>query len=145
VNADFPDDKKATNVIIKIPMPPTATHARCETVDYDYYCVLLCLYFNRINVPRGRARYEPGERALVWRISSFPGESEASLIAVVDLITATREKPWIRPPITMEFLIPMHSSSGVQVRFLKVYDRSNYQTQRWVRYLSKAGEYQVRI
>lgn len=33
----------------------------------------------------------------------------------IDLLPATREKPWVRPPISMDFQIPMHSSSGVQV------------------------------
>jgi len=46
VIADFFEDKKANNVIIKIPMPPTAASAK-------------------IVVGKGRAKYEPGERALV--------------------------------------------------------------------------------
>jgi len=126
VTADFPDDKKALNVIIKIPMPPTAASAK-------------------ITVGKGRAKYEPGERALVWRISSFQGGSESSLDAMVELLPSTREKAWVRPPINMDFQIPMHSCSGVQVRFLKVYEKSSYQTQRWVKYITKAGEYQMRI
>ena len=127
MNADFQDDKKATNVVIKIPMPGNAASAK--TME-----------------GRGRARYEPGERALVWRIGSFPGATETTLNAVVDLISTTRErKAWVRPPVTVDFTIAGHSCSGVQVRFLKVYDKSNYQTQRWVEYVSKAGEYQVRI
>ncbi len=96
MNADFQEDKKATNVVIKIPMPPTAATAR-------------------ISVGRGRARYEPGERAIVWRIGSFPGATESNLTALVDLLPATREKPWVRPPITLDFQIPNYSVSGVQV------------------------------
>ncbi len=107
-------------------MPPTAASAH-------------------IVVGRGSARYEPGQRAIMWRVSSFPGASESTLQAVVELLPATKEKPWVRAPITLDFQISMHSSSGVQVRFLKVYDKSNYQTQRWVRYMTKAGDYQVRI
>lgn len=126
VNADFQDDKKANNVIIKIPVPPITSNAR-------------------INVSRGRAKFEAGERAIVWKISSFPGMSEAVLSAIVDLVPGTRDKPWVRPPIAMNFEIPMYSSSGVQVRFLKVYEKSAYETRRWVRYLSKAGEYQAKI
>jgi len=126
ISADFQDDKKAVNVVIKIPMPPTAASAS-------------------ITVGRGRAKYEPGERALVWRISSFPGMSEASLNASVELFPAIREKVWSRPPISMDFQIPMYSGSGVQVRFLKVYEKSSYQTNRWVKYITKAGEYQMRI
>jgi len=124
--ADFPNDKKATNVIIKIPVPVTTSSAR-------------------ISVGRGRAKYEPGERALVWRIASFPGNTESNLVAAVDLLPATREKLWVKPPINIDFQIPMLSSSGVQVRFLKVYEKSNYTTNKWVRYLSKSGEYQMRL
>lgn len=126
VSANFPEDKKAQSVVIKIPMPATAARAS-------------------IMVDKGRAKYEPQERALVWRISAFPGGSEVSLEAVVDLLPDTKSKAWVRPPINVEFQIPMYASSGVQVRFLKVYEKSSYQTTRWVKYFTKAGEYQMRI
>jgi AP-2 complex subunit mu-1 len=57
----------------------------------------------------------------------------------------TREKPWVKSPISMDFQIPMYSASGVQVRFLKVYEKSSYTTKRWVKYLTKNGEYQTRF
>jgi AP-2 complex subunit mu-1 len=126
IHADYADDRKATTVVIKFPVPTSTASAH-------------------IDVSRGRARYEPGERAIVWRISGMPGRSEATMSADVDLVPSTRDKQWVRPPISMDFQIPMVSVSGVQVRFLKVYEKSAYQTSRWVRYLSKAGEYQQRI
>lgn len=126
IHADFADDRKATSVVIKFPVPTSTASAH-------------------IDVSRGRARYEPGERAIVWRISGMPGRSEATMSADVDLVPSTRDKQWVRPPISMDFQIPMVAVSGVQVRFLKVYEKSAYQTSRWVRYLSKAGEYQQRI
>jgi AP-2 complex subunit mu-1 len=126
VTANFATDNKAENVVIKVPMPPTAASAL-------------------ITAAKGRAKYVPGERAIVWNISSFPGQSETSLIAIVDLLPATREKTWVKPPISMDFKIPMLSASGVFVRFLKVYEKSSYKTTRWVQYLSKAGEYEVRL
>lgn len=126
IGATFGEDKKATNIVIKIPVPPTTAGTK-------------------ISVGKGRARYEPGERAIVWRISSFQGESESMLDAVVDLLPATREKPWVRPPISMDFQVPMYSASGVQVRFLKVYEKSSYQTNRYVKYLTKSGEYTMRF
>eukprot|EP01035_Chromulina_nebulosa_P021319 gene21319-27623_t len=126
VVADFPEDKKASTVVIKFPVPPTTASAK-------------------ITVGRGRAKYDAGEGAIVWKIYGFPGSSESLLAAVVDLLPATREKPWVRPPINVEFSIPMFSSSGVQVRFLKVYEKSGYQTARFVRYVSKSGEYSAKI
>lgn len=126
LSATFADDKKANTVVLKIPMPPTAASVK-------------------LSVSKGRARYEPGERSLVWKISSFQGNSEATLNGYVELLPATREKPWVKTPISLDFQIPMHSCSGVQVRFLKVYEKSSYQTTRWVKYITKAGEYQMRL
>ena len=92
--AEFQDDKKANNVVIKIPLPTTTSKTR-------------------INTSRGRAKYEPGERALVWRISSIPGNSEVTLNAAIDLLPPTRgAKPWVRPPVSIDFQIPMYSCSG---------------------------------
>ena len=126
LTADFPEEYKAKYATVKIPMPPTAAAARSHA-------------------SRGKATYKPGERALVWKISHLQGMQAAQLHAEVELLPAIREKPWVKPPISVDFHIPMYSSSGVQVRFLKVYEKSSYETTKWVRYLSKAGEYQYRI
>jgi len=126
IASDFPEDKKAVNVIVRIPMPPTAASASFQ-------------------LGKGRAKYEPGQRALVWRIGGFQGRTEYNLDAVVTLLPSTREKAWSRPPISVDFQIPMWSASGVQVRFLKVYEKSSYQHSKWVKYLTKAGEYQMKI
>lgn len=40
----------------------------------------------------------------------------------------------------------MFTSSGLTVRFLKVFEKSNYHSIKWVRYLTKAsGTYQIRV
>jgi AP-2 complex subunit mu-1 len=40
----------------------------------------------------------------------------------------------------------MFTSSGLIVRFLKVFEKSNYHSIKWVRYLTKAsGTYQIRV
>jgi AP-2 complex subunit mu-1 len=124
--SDFSEEYSAKSVTIKIPMPTTAATAK-------------------ITVDRGRAKYEPGERAIIWKISGFQGKTECGLNAIIDLLPDTKDKVWVRPPISVDFHIPMYSGSGVQVRFLKVYEKSSYQTQRWVKYTTKSGEYQMRI
>lgn len=98
-----------------------------------------------IKVGCGRAKFEPDQKAIVWRVKRFAGGSEFMLQAEVDLITTTRSKPWSRPPISMEFNVSLFTASGVYVRYLKVYDKSGYHPSRWVRYMTRAGEYQVRI
>ena len=67
------------------------------------------------------------------------------LSAEVELMTQTKEKQWSRPPIQLEFQVPQFTASGLHVRFLKVFEKSNYQTIKWVRYITKAGQYQHRI
>ena len=126
ITADFPEDKKASMVVVKIPMPPTAATAR-------------------ITVGKGRAKYDAGKRALVWKIGGFQGLAEYNLDAIVDLLPSTREKPWVRPPISLEFQIQMYAASGIQVRFLKVYEKSSYQHNKWVKYGTKAGDFQQKI
>jgi len=40
----------------------------------------------------------------------------------------------------------MFTASGLRVRFLKVYERSGYQSVKWVLYLTRAqGTYQIRV
>ena len=40
----------------------------------------------------------------------------------------------------------MFTASGLIVRFLKVFEKNNYQSIKWVRYLTKAsGNYQIRV
>jgi len=116
----------ATNVVIKVPVPPNT--ASCN-----------------IHTGAGRARFEPEQRAIVWRIKRFGGETEFLMAAAVDLMPSARQKPWSRPPISAEFQVPMFSSSGVYVKFLRVYDKSGYTAARWVRYITRAGNYAIRI
>ncbi|CAM9465841.1 unnamed protein product [Phaeothamnion confervicola] len=124
--ANFSYKLFATNVVVKVPVPGNT--ARCN-----------------VKVGTGRAKYEPEQRAIVWRIKRFPGGSESIFAAEVELTPSIREKTWSRPPIQVEFQVPMFTSSGVHVRFLKVFDKSAYQTNRWVRYMTRAGHYQIRI
>ena len=39
----------------------------------------------------------------------------------------------------------MFTASGLHVRFLKVFEKTAYQTTKWVRYITTAGQYQIRI
>jgi AP-1 complex subunit mu len=50
-----------------------------------------------------------------------------------------------RPPIRVKFEIPYFTVSGIQVRYLKIIEKSGYQALPWVRYITTAGEYELRI
>ena len=48
-------------------------------------------------------------------------------------------------PINVKFEIPFFTVSGFQVRYLKIVDRSGYKASPWVKYLTKNGDYQIRM
>ena len=49
------------------------------------------------------------------------------------------------PPIKVQFEIPYFTVSGIQVRYLKVIERSGYQALPWVRYITAGGDYELRM
>ena len=57
----------------------------------------------------------------------------------------SEEEHKTRPPIQVKFEIPYFTVSGVQVRYLKIIERSGYQALPWVRYITQSGDYQIRI
>ncbi|KAL9249694.1 AP-2 complex subunit mu-like protein [Drosera capensis] len=116
----------ALGVVIKIPVPK-------QTAKTSF------------QVTSGRAKYNPAIDCLVWKIRKFPGQTEPTLSAEVELISTMGEKKSsTRPPIQMEFQVPMFTASGLRVRFLKVWEKSGYNTVEWVRYITKAGSYEIR-
>ncbi|KAI8841980.1 Mu homology domain-containing protein [Chytriomyces cf. hyalinus JEL632] len=114
------------NVVIKIPAPPNTNNTK-------------------IKVTGGKAKYVGSENAIVWKIARFQGGQEYVISAVAQMATTNSKKAWSRPPISMDFQVVMFTSSGLVVRFLKIFEKSNYQSVKWVRYLTKAGTYQIRF
>ena len=55
-----------------------------------------------------------------------------------------REK-YLKIPITVNFEIPYFTVSGIQVRYLKIIEKSGYQALPWVRYITQNGDYQLRM
>jgi AP-2 complex subunit mu-1 len=93
VKALFDAQLEATGVLLKLPCPPnTAT-----TV---------------IKVTTGKAKYVAVENAIVWKISRFEGGAEHMINAEVGLLSTISKKAWSRPPISLAFTVPMHTSSG---------------------------------
>lgn len=95
----------------------------------------------RITVGTGTAKYVPEHNAIVWKVRRFGGGSEVVFNGEIELITTTslKAKPWVRPPIAVDFQVPMFTASGLHVRSLKIYERSNYESTKWVRYLTRSG------
>ncbi|PWZ19762.1 AP-2 complex subunit mu [Zea mays] len=116
----------ALGVVVKVPVPKQTAKTSFQTTS-------------------GKAKYNASIDSLVWKIRKFPGQTEATMSAEVELISTMGEKKsWNRPPIQMEFQVPMFTASGLRVRFLKVWEKSGYNTVEWVRYITRAGSYEIR-
>lgn len=79
-----------------------------------------------------------------YRIPRFTGQAEYVLSADATLTSMTNQKAWSRPPLSLSFSLLMFTSSGLLVRYLKVFEKSNYSSVKWVRYMTRAGSYEIR-
>jgi AP-1 complex subunit mu len=87
----------------------------------------------------GYVEYAPEKGAFIWKIKSFAGGKEYMCRAHFGLPSVKNEDPDKRPPISIKFEIPYFTVSGIQVRYLKVVDKSGYQAFPWVRYITQNG------
>lgn len=146
LKATFDPRLFATGVAVALPLPPTAA-------ALDAVC------------SHGKAKYDPKKGALVWKIRRLAGGSEAALSGVVTCVATTRGggggasssssgaaaaaagggSSSYRPPASLSFSVPMFSASGLRVQYLKVWEKSNYKVDKWVRKLCVSGDFSVRI
>ncbi|PYH41725.1 AP-2 complex subunit mu [Aspergillus saccharolyticus JOP 1030-1] len=126
IKANYSSKLFATNVVIRIPTPLNTAKTTERT-------------------SQGRAKYEPEHNNIVWKIARFSGGSEYVLTAEATLTSMTHQKAWSRPPLSLSFSLLMFTSSGLLVRYLKVFEKSNYSSVKWVRYMTRAGSYEIRF
>ena len=118
----------ANNVEIIVPLPMDAISPGAKTTQ-------------------GSATYVPEKAAMVWSIKSFPGGREYKMRCHYNLpsVEAEEDTKGKMPPIKVKFEIPYYTVSGIQVRYLKVIEKSGYQALPWVRYITTSGNYEVRM
>lgn len=102
VKSIFDKNLNANNVVIKVPCPKSTASVTANSLV-------------------GRAKYEPENGAIMWRIKKFQGDFECFLQCEILLSSNLKDKVWTKPPISLEFSIPMFTASGLRIRFLKVY------------------------
>ncbi|KAL0417144.1 UNVERIFIED_CONTAM: AP-1 complex subunit mu-2 [Sesamum latifolium] len=126
--SQFKERSTATNVTIELPVPSDATNPSIRT-------------------SMGTAKYAPETDAVLWKIKSFPGNKEYMLRAEFRLPSIVSEDAAAdrKAPIRVKFEIPYFTVSGIQVRYLKIIEKSGYQALPWVRYITMAGDYELRL
>jgi AP-1 complex subunit mu len=124
--SQFKQRSTANNVEIVIPVPPDADTPSFKTSI-------------------GSVKYAPERDAIVWTIKQFHGGKEYLMRAHFGLPSVSNEEDKKdKPPITVKFEIPYFTVSGIQVRYLKIIEKSGYQALPWVRYITQNGDYQLR-
>lgn len=98
----------------------------------------------RFKTSVGSAKYVPEKNVVIWTIKSFPGGKEFLMRAHFGLPSVDKDELEGRPPITVKFEIPYFTVSGIQVRYMKIIEKSGYQALPWVRYITQSGDYQLR-
>ena len=125
--SQFKTRSVANKVEIIIPVPPDASSPKFKT-------------------SMGTVKYRPELDAIVWSIKQFPGGKEYLMRAHFGLPSiVNEEEPQKKPPIQLKFEVPYFTVSGIQVRYLKIIEKSGYQALPWVRYITQSGDYQIRL
>merc|ERR1719369_2686325 len=123
--SQFKRRSTANNVEIIIPVPNDADSPKFKTSV-------------------GSVKYTPEQNCIIWTIKSFPGGKEYLMRAHFGLPSVENEDAEGKPPIQVRFEIPYFTTSGIQVRYLKIIEKSGYQALPWVRYITQNGDYQIR-
>lgn len=120
--AQFKRRSTANNVEIIVPVPDDADTPRFRT-----------------NI--GSVHYAPEKSAIVWKIKQFGGGKEFLMRAELGLPSVKEAEPERKKrPISVKFEIPYFTTSGIQVRYLKIIEpKLQYPSLPWVRYISCAS------
>lgn len=123
VKAQFKRRSSANNVEIYVPVPDDA-----DTPKF--------------RASTGSVQYAPDKSAFVWKIKQLGGGREFLMRAHFGLPSVRGEQESMdkRAPITVKFEIPYFTVSGIQVRYLKIVEKSGYQALPWVRYITQNGD-----
>ncbi|XP_069794817.1 AP-1 complex subunit mu-1-like isoform X2 [Narcine bancroftii] len=126
VKGQFKERLVATDVVIIIPVPSDASSPRFNTV-------------------KGSVEWVPEDSAIVWSIKSIKGGKEFAMKAHLGLPSVEAEEPEAKPPIRVKFKIQYLAASGLQLKYVRIIEKGNYEAISWVRSLTKSGDFQIRI
>eukprot|EP00755_Sulcionema_specki_P010846 Sspe_Gene.7173::Locus_2428_Transcript_1_1_Confidence_1.000_Length_1561::g.7173::m.7173/K12402/AP4M1; AP-4 complex subunit mu-1 len=132
VRADFSSTVHGSTVYVKFAVPKSTTSVNIEC---------------GVGATNQTHEYKAADKMVLWLIKKFDGATEHMCKARLSFGQPVTEK--IRReigPISMNFEIPMFIVSGLNIRFLRIEERSkSYNPSRWVRNITQASSYICRI
>lgn len=132
IQSNFSEKFSAANTIVKFNVPKNTQN----------------VYFDIGNKKLGqKTEYVASEKCCYWKISRFPGGGEFNLVTKITVSNSKSEE--VRKelgPISLHFEIPTYNISKIQVKELKILTNDkNYKALKWVRNVTQANNYVVRI
>lgn len=127
IRASYDQSLIANPLIINIPLPQNTAEVEVSSTT-------------------GKGKYAPEHNMIVWKSTNFPGKTQAEIHINVKCLAATSKASpatKLTNPISAEFNIPMFSASGLALQYLKIIEKSGYAPEKWLRYATKGGKYEV--
>ena len=94
---------------------------------------------------QGKAKYSPDNGVIIWKIMALSGKRDINMEVKLDLPSLSQNvSTYKTQPVRVMFDIPYYTLSGLNVRYLKIKEKSNYQALSWVRYIARNGEFVIR-
>eukprot|EP00271_Cylindrocystis_brebissonii_P005862 TRINITY_DN18200_c0_g1_i2.p1 TRINITY_DN18200_c0_g1~~TRINITY_DN18200_c0_g1_i2.p1 ORF type:complete len:465 (-),score=75.64 TRINITY_DN18200_c0_g1_i2:341-1735(-) len=137
LRADFPTTTNANTVVLRIPLPKSTLRVSCDLQGGEG--------------PGGAigqsTDFREATKILEWNFKKIAGGSEHVLRAKLTLsqerLANVRKEVG---PMNMTFSIPMYNASRLQVRYLQIMKKAKtYNPFRWVRYVTHANSYVIRL
>jgi AP-1 complex subunit mu len=128
VKSNYKAKNSANNVEIGVPVP-------CDAQTPNF------------KASTGSVNYVPEKESMVWTIKQFGGQKDITMKAKFALpsVKSSERDNFSKTPISINFEIPYFTVSGINVRYLKIVERSGYSALPWVRYITQNGDYLVRM
>jgi AP-1 complex subunit mu len=123
VRAQIKKKSTANNVEVIIPIPDDADTPKF-TPEY------------------GTVKWMPEKSCIIWKLKTFPGGKQYHMRAELGLpAVEDADDHILKKPIKVNFSIPYFTTSGMQVRYLRINEpKLQYQSYPWVRYITQSGE-----
>ncbi|XP_062516479.1 uncharacterized protein LOC134191864 [Corticium candelabrum] len=128
LRCNLPSNCHAMNITVRIPVPKSTT---------------------RVSQELGASQtmeYKALEKSILWKMKKISSHAEQHAkfkVSVSEKSKTTRKEIG---PLSIDFEIPMFVCSGLNIRFLRVFERSgSYSPFRWVRYITHSDSYVIRI
>ncbi|XP_059573857.1 AP-4 complex subunit mu-1 isoform X2 [Alligator mississippiensis] len=128
LRCDLSPKSQALNVRVQLPVPKGVVSLSQE-----------------LSSPEQTAELQLGSKCLHWNIPRFQGGSQLSALFKLEVPGLSGASLLELGPVHMAFELPMHTCSGLRVRFLRCTGMQPGLPHRWVRYVTHSDAYVLRL